>query len=347
MRPLFAIGLGVLVTALVLEVVLQCLPVVSGLRMEDSSAAVPFNRYLPRQPYVYSHGWALANARRGMTNAQGYSNSADFQDGAAVLVAGDSFIESLMLDYADTVQGNLDRALGGNVYAAAGSGNGLADGLEMLRYYQPRLHPRTVVLFVDAGNLNELLAPAQRGHSYFVVSGQAVSVVHNPYVESKVKRLVAHSALARYVYYNLKLSDWLLSKLQNSKPAGAAGAVPAGAREAALEFYLTQLRQAGGATTRIIFLVDGERNVLYEPGRAQPQWHGDNRSVFMARARQHGYAVVDMQPVFAQHWAVRRERMDFLPMDGHWNKVAHGLAAQQLLPLLATATMPSPAAAGN
>ena len=72
MRPLFAIGLGVLVTALVLEVVLQCLPVVSGLRMEDSSAAVPFNRYLPRQPYVYSHGWALANARRGMTNAQGY-----------------------------------------------------------------------------------------------------------------------------------------------------------------------------------------------------------------------------------------------------------------------------------
>lgn len=347
MRPLFAIGLGVVATALVLEVVLQCLPVVSGLRMEDSSAAMPFNRYSPHQPYVYSHGWALANARRGMTNAQGYTNSADFQDGAAVLVVGDSFIESLMLDYADTLQGNLDRALGGKVYAAAGSGNGLADGLEILRYYQPRLHPRTVVLFVDAGNLNELLAPAQRGHSHFVVSGQAVSAVHNPYVESKVKRLVAHSALARYVYYNLKLSDWILSKLQSSKSAGTAAASTADARAAALEFYLTQLRQAGGAATRLIFLVDGERNVLYGPGHVQPQWHGDNRDFFMARARQHGYAVVDMQPVFAQHWALRRERMDFLPMDGHWNKVAHGLAAQQLLPLLAAAPAPVPAVAGN
>ncbi|KAB8054435.1 hypothetical protein GCN74_24765 [Janthinobacterium sp. FT14W] len=347
MRPLFAIGLGVVATALVLEVVLQCLPVVSGLRMADSSSAVPFNRYLPGQPYVYSHGWALANARRGVTNAQGYNNSADFQEGAAVLVLGDSFVESLMLDYADTVQGKLDQVLGGKVYAAAGSGNGLADGLEMLRYYQPRLHPRTVLLFVDAGNLNGLLAPAQRGHSNFVVDGQAVSVAHNPYAESKVKRLVAHSALARYVYYNLKLSDWLLSKFQGGKPAGAAAAAPAGAREAALEFYLAQLRQAGGAATRIIFLVDGERNLLYEPGHAKPQWHGDNRAFFLERARRHGYAVADMQPVFAQHWALRRERMDFLPMDGHWNKVAHALAAQQVLPLLAADGPPPPGIAGN
>jgi hypothetical protein len=41
-----------------------------------------------------------------------------------------------------------------------------------------------------------------------------------------------------------------------------------------------------------------------------------------------------MQPVFAQHWAALHERMDFLPSDGHWNSVAHWLAAQQVAPLL-------------
>lgn len=341
MRSLFVIGLGVMVTALVLEVFLQCMPVVSGLRMADSSVAVPFNRYLPRQHYIYSHGWAMANVQRGVTNLQGYANSAQFQDGATVLVVGDSFIESLMLDYADTVQGNLDKALGGKVYAAASSGNGLADAMEMVRYHQPQLHPRNVVLFVDSGDLSDILAPAQRGHSNFVVTANGVTVAHSPYVESKVKRLVSYSALARYVYYNLKLSDWVMSKVRRSGTVAAVEMDPSRARAAAIDYYLTQLRDVGaGAGTRFIFLIDGDRKALYGPGPVKPMWHGDDREFFMAYVRKYGYAVIDMQPVFAQHWASRRERMDFLPMDGHWNKVAHRLAAQQILPLLDTAASP-------
>ena len=84
----------------------------------------------------------------------------------------------------------------------------------------------------------------------------------------------------------------------------------------------------------MVFVVDGERNTLYEPKKGKPSWHGDDRQVFMAQARQHGHVVVDMQPVFEEHWRQRAERLDFLPMDGHWNKVAHGLAAQHVMPLL-------------
>jgi len=35
--------------------------------------------------------------------------------------------------------------------------------------------------------------------------------------------------------------------------------------------------------------------------------------------------------VFEQHWAVQHERLDWLPMDGHWNPAAHALAAQATL----------------
>ncbi|MGK5076167.1 hypothetical protein [Janthinobacterium sp. ZB1P44] len=334
MRSSITIGIGVLLMALALEAVLQCLPVSSGLRLAQSSASVPLSRYLPRQEYVYSHGWALSNARRGVTNGQGFANSAEFKPDPAVLLLGDSFVESLMLDYPDTLQGELDRMLGGAVVSAASSGNGLADTLEMLRHYAPRLHPRNVVVLIDSGNLNNLLLPAPRSHNQFVAGPDGVRTVHVDYVESKLKRWLAHSALVRYTYYNLKLPDWI-SSLRREAHAPVADDTGAAARDQMLAYYFAQIKALPGAADRqMVFVVDGERNTLYEPKKGKPSWHGDDRQVFMAQARQHGHVVVDMQPVFEEHWRQRGERLDFLPMDGHWNKVAHGLAAQHVMPLL-------------
>ncbi|MGK5020544.1 hypothetical protein [Janthinobacterium lividum] len=329
-----------LLMALVLEVVLQCLPVSSGLRLDQSSPSMPLSRYMPGQHYVYSYGWALSNARRGVTNRQGFANSADFQPDAAVLVLGDSFVESLMLDYPDTLQGALDSMLGGAVYSAASSGNGLADTLELLRYYAPRLHPRNVVVLIDSGNLNNLLLPASRSHNQFVAGPDGVRTVHVEYVESKLKRWMAHSALVRYAYYNLKLPDWISSLLRVAPMTGGFNAAPA-ARDQMLDYYFRQIKAVQGvANMKIVFVIDGERNTLYEPKKGKPTWHGDDRQVFMAQVRRNGHTVVDMQPVFEEHWRQRGERLDFLPMDGHWNKVAHGMAAQQVRQVLLPATQP-------
>jgi len=35
-----------------------------------------------------------------------------------------------------------------------------------------------------------------------------------------------------------------------------------------------------------------------------------------------------------RNWNDKHERMDFLPMDGHWNPVAHKLAAEEITKLL-------------
>lgn len=330
---------------LALELLLQCLPVLSSMRFAPSDAHTPLSRYLPRQPYVFSRGWAFDNARHGVTNAQGYANSADFRAGANVLVIGDSYIESLMLDYPDSLQGRLDAALHGGVYAAASSGDGLADGLENLAHYLPQLQPRMVVLFVEASDVADLLAPASRGHSAFDVSQAGVRLRHIPYAEGAAKRWIARSALLRYLYYNLRLPDWLdgkleLFKLQLFKPARAA-ATPAGhgtgrsaERNAALDWYLAQVRrQADASGAAMVFLLDGDRNGLYAPAQVRPRWAVD-RVWFMQAARRRGFAVIDMQPVFARHWQDQRERLDFLPQDGHWNGAAHALAARQVLDLM-------------
>lgn len=335
---------GMVAAVLALELLLQCLPVWTSLRFAASDAQTPLSRYLPRQPYVFSRGWAFDNARHGVTNAQGYANSADFRAGANVLVIGDSFIESLMLDYPATLQGRLDAALHGGVYAAASSGDGLADGLENLTHYLPQLRPRMVVLFVEASDVADLLAPASRGHSAFDVSPAGVRLRHVPYAEGAAKRWIARSALLRYLYYNLRLPEWLdgkmeLFKLNLFKPARAAAAPGTDTgrsadRNAALDWYLAQVRrQADASGAAMVFLLDGDRNRLYTPAQPRPRWAAD-RAWFMQAARRRGLAVIDMEPVFARHWQESRERLDFLPQDGHWNGAAHALAARQVLDLL-------------
>lgn len=348
MRVCYGIGLGVLAVVLALELLCRCLPVVSGLRVEPTGGEQRFSRYLPRLPYTYSFGWALDNARHGRTNAQGFNNSADFQDNARVLVIGDSFIESLMLDYPQTVQGNLDRLLGGGVFAASASGNGLADSLELARYYVPRIHPANVVLFVEETDVGGLLDAPGRGHSGFVLTPAGPAIEHHPYREAQAKQLALRSALVRYVYYNLKLRDWIQAQWADAAPAATPAPVHEGGlgqRAIALRYYLAQLRQLGdSAGVRFIFVVDGNRKAMYAGQTGAHLWPGQDRELFIAAARGAGFAVVDTQPVFSRHWAALHERVDFLPMDGHWNAVAHQLVAQQLLPLLAPALPRAPAA---
>lgn len=332
---IFSAGiLGAVVATLALEALFQLLPVDSGLRLQPTTAEMPFIRALSRSPYAYSHGWAMTNARQGKVNQEGFNNSLDFADHAKVLVIGDSYIESFMLTYSDTVQGHLAHQLKGDVYAAAASGNGLADSLVLARYYAPRIHPRNIVLFIRHVATSGILLPPDRGHSGFRVDGEGVEVTHNPYFESQLKQLVLKSALARYIYCNLKASILLAPAFGRSD--GQSHVVSGLAdRNRALTYYFDELQLLGRQLgTHIIFLVDGARKEIYA-GDSGKTWVSDDREYFIVQAREAGFTVVDMQPVFVKHWAAVHERMDFLPNDGHWNSVAHRLAAEQVAPLLA------------
>lgn len=331
MRFYSSVGVGAMLLALVLELLLQAMPVNSGARMATSSADAPFSRYLPRQNFVYSHGWALTNHRQGTTNREGFVNSRDFDAEKGLLVVGDSYIEAFMLPYQDTLQGRLDVALHGKTYSAAASGNGLADTLALVRHFGPKLHPANIVVYVDPSETRLLVSTPPRGHSGFVRKGDAIVIEHSVYVESRIKQLLIHSALARYVYYNLKLPEWAAAR--NFWPVISAPApfLVAEDRAKVLEFYFSAMR-AAAADSRVFFLIDGERACVYTgKSNADAVALREASRLFARIASRHGFEVIDMQPLFERHWATHGELMDYLPMDGHWNRVAHQLAADALL----------------
>jgi hypothetical protein len=302
--------------------------------MAETDQVKPFARYLPRQHYSYSHGWTLLNAKSGISNDQGFTNSPNFAGESEVLIIGDSFIESLMLDFPETVQGRLGTALGGNVFAAAASGNGLADSLKLAEFYVPRIRPRAVVFFVKPSELSALTSPPSRGHNGFIEVGGAVAVLHIDYKESDLKQLIQKSALARYMYYNLKFPDWLSNAVRIGRPSETSVVkVEPTLQKKVLNYYFSELQKlAGGGQLQIVFLIDGDRQSIYGGKPSQKAvWTETDRELFLREAPMYGYEVVDMQPVFQRHWTQRHERMDYLPADGHWNPVAHKLAADELL----------------
>lgn len=332
MRFWVGICIGATLAALAIETAMQFLPVNSGMRLANTDDAMPFSRRLPGQRFVYSHGWSLLNARSGAVNNQGFGNSPDFGDSADIIVIGDSYIEGFMLSYPETIQGLLNNALGGGVVAAAASGNGLADSLSIAKFYAPKLHPTTLVLFIEPSDLSLLNAPPLRGHSAFVDGAGGVQLVHQPYKELASKELVRRSALARYLRYNLKATE-LISAPRRKGESSAESMSGKLLRESYLRYYFSELQSlASSCHLTVIFLMDGDRGALYSKNTAvRSVWDQDDKQVFMNLAAEYRHEVIDMQPVFAGHWANSHERMDYLPADGHWNPVAHRLAAAEVL----------------
>lgn len=335
MRFYLSILAGLLAFLLLLEGVLHILPVNSGVRVAAVSEADPISHYLPNQPYVYSHGWALTNHQRGTTNAQGFANSPDFAGQGGLLVVGDSYIEAFMLPYQHTLQGQLDTALHGNVLAAAASGNGVADTLHLVRHYAPVLKPKTIVIFIKPTDLDALLEQPKRGHSGFRLQGREVSLVLAPYTEMTSKRMLLQSAILRYGYYNLKFTEFIGNTLNHlsgvGNPGDFKGVVQEADNEKVLDYYFAQLKLAA-PDSRLIMLIDGDREGIYS---GQHSAKSQRIMQYIATLEREAVAnkveLINMHPVFVSHWQARRERMDFLPMDGHWNPVGHRLAAGQVL----------------
>lgn len=339
MRFFLGISLGVVACLVLLEGLLRFLPVNSGIRMDATSMEKPFSSHLPNQQYLYSYGWAMGNVRHGVTNSRGFTNSPNSSKKGGVLVIGDSFIESLMHDFPNTVQGHLEEKFPEKVQAISASSNGLADSLQILKYFTPEIEPTVAVLFVETTDVSLLLQKPDVGHNGFIITDKtAVSITHDPYTESPKKVIALRSALVRYLYYNLKAVIRAMKLSQsvfgNTQVSDDSDHLPE--KEVVLNYYFSQLRSLSAANHfRVVLLLDGDRKAIYSNGH-DLLWKPEDRQLFLNMALKYGLDVVDMQPAFERHWEQKHERMDFFPMDGHWNSVAHKLAADEVIKLLNT-----------
>lgn len=339
LRPVAWLALGVGVALLALELGLRLMPVSMGLYRTQQYERWPLQSYEPGKPYTYSHTWALRNAHRGTTNNYGHIAPFDFRKNAGpVIVMGDSFVEALMNDYGDTLQGRLGSRLGAidRVYGLGVSGLSISEYLAQSRLARGEFGPTAAVIMISDGDLTQSTVPGV-GHYHFAFERGSVALRYNPlYGETVVKTIRRHIgevSLYRYLEANLgfsldRFSRWV--RFQPSPPAEPAAREPSSLRPV-VDYFLDQLAPALGVAPRcVVFLLDSDRYAIYKPELATKRIDApDLRSYFVEQARARGFHAVDLDPVFRKAYADQRLKFDYWPIDRHWNALGHDLAADQ------------------
>lgn len=339
--------MGMLILA---EVILQFLPVNQGLRAQAVDAESPVFRFEANRTAIWSEGWNFEIVNRVHVNNDGFVNNQDYEPDAMtplLAIIGDSYIEAGMVPFAETVSGRLSSEVGGRVrvYSFAASGAGLTQYLVWANYARARYRPQAFVINIIANDFSESLwhRGQSPGFHHFERQADGTAVLRRvDYQPSFSRRMLRQSALAMYLVTNVKIqallnfSTWNLSSRDRrwsaNVPYESTGAELADYRWAVDRFLDALPESVGVEPSAVLLVLDGIRPDIYDPALAtdapKSTW-GIMRRYVMDQARSRGFDVVDLQPIFASHYALMRQRFEY-PHDGHWNYLGHELAVRAI-----------------
>ena len=167
LSKLTLLAAGALTALILLEGVFRLLPVRMGPYRTEQYERWPLEAYQPDQPYTYSKSWQFLNVRHGVTNNYGHIANFDYrQRSHPVVVIGDSFVESLMNPYEDTLQGQLGARLGSreSVYGLGFSGLSASDFLGLSRLAKEEFAPTDLKAVPEAGGIGLWVGRGTEGY---------------------------------------------------------------------------------------------------------------------------------------------------------------------------------------
>lgn len=356
---------GVTVLLAALELTFWILPVREEAPRVAPTASDRMARFLPNEQRRYSAGWDFYIVNDMRTNNAGWWSDIDYvrtADAPLVAVLGDSYVQGDQVPWRDTCHGRLARTLDGavRVYSFGVNGAPLSQYLAQADHARDFYRPDALVMPIIENDFDQSLRwmtwPHRRAR-FFLFEEQADGELAlappgapvAPGLLQGLRRWVyRHSRLARYSAYHVGETLSRVDDEQRRSDASAAGTPddpfretdPAAAhadrvkasRRAVDAFFRILPERSGLDPDQIVFVVDGIRPYRYTEGwehRWDGSYHDVMRRYFMDGARAQGYEVIDMQPVFVDHYRAHGQAFNWL-RDTHWNALAHGLCAQQV-----------------
>lgn len=279
-------------------------------------------------------GWDLRDAQRVSANKQGFAADHDFErDPTAIALIGDSYVESSMLPRESRPGPQLERALanGRRVFAMGSPGSSLLDYADRIRWAQSGFGVRDIVLLVEAGDVRQAVCGSGQVHSACVDSATLQFRRERQAEAPPLKRLMRHSALAQYLFSQLKFEPTRLLRQALEWP-GAEKSVSGPVSEPAeqisqrqratdavlQEFFERALPRLEG---RLVLVVDGSRR----PGSGLSPSLSDERRRLIQAARAAGVHVIDAEPLYRAHAQSSTLSLEVGPHDRHLNAVGIGL----------------------
>jgi SGNH hydrolase-like domain, acetyltransferase AlgX len=356
---LVIVTLSLAVAVLALEIVLRFLPVAWAPAVQPPTPDDPIQRYRANTPFTWSLGWNFEVVTHKRTNAQGFVADYDYDASAKtplVAVAGDSFVEALLVPFAESLTGRLQAMLGnrGRAYAFAQSGSPLSQYVAYARHACARYKPERLVVTIVGNDFDESVYPHRLRdgiyHLYPRPDGRFDYELTPPHAVRLPERVARNSALALYLVRNVGVGS--LVREFGVAPANAAGGPPKyvgntlaaadPARitegEQVIAWFLDALpREACLQPRDIVLVVDAIRPQIYEEaalGAARDSYFGRMRAALMEQARARQFIIVDTEPHFRAAYAKDGQTFEYRN-DGHWNPHGHAVVAAAVREALA------------
>ncbi len=321
---------------LVLEIFFHLLPVSTSTQRGYYTDPVILG-YPPYHHWTWSTGWDLRNVQRLESNNLGYVANRDFEYNTdAVALIGDSFVEASTLAAKDRPGAQLERALGGRpVFAMGNPGTALLDYAERIRFAHTHFGTRDFVVMMERGDVKQSLCGSGNINARCLDPQTLEPRIEKHPPPGPLKRIFRHSALAEYVFGQLKFSPERAWQAVFA-PARATTAKPNPTHSAALtppaktapyidvvtRTFFERIKPY--ATGRLVIVIDSDRSALAK-GQLKPD---PSRTQFIELARSAGATVIDTEPIFQAHFAQSRLSLDVGPSDAHFNPLGVSLVTQ-------------------
>lgn len=330
------LSVGTLIVTLgILEFVLGYFPVMQVTRtLPLTESGRPFDVSTVKNSLISgSQGFDFAHAQTRRTNNYGFFSDFDFEENTLVnLAIGDSFTQAMQVDFTDTFHQLTAAVMGEPFYPLAISGNPLSQYEAYTQQACDTFDINKAVYLIVRNDFDESLYEHRRrsGFFHYRTSDAGVELRPTPFRLDVVKRLITRSNLVRYLYFNLNAGSLLSSrKLATANPAEKQRArqEQLQANLEAIEIFLSRIDKYCLTQEDMIFVVVADRQKMHG-GEPYPNFE-ESRAYFMDKARESGFQVIDLEPVFMAHFAEHGIRFDF-EHDAHWNALGHRLAAEAL-----------------
>ncbi|MEM6781477.1 MAG: hypothetical protein AAF569_06400 [Pseudomonadota bacterium] len=348
------LGLSGFITFLMLEIGLRFLPVAEPLFSQAVTQEQPIARFMPDRTITWSNDWQFSIVNERHINNDGFMNDQNYSandNKPLMAVIGDSYIEAVMVPYEETLYGRLAGVVGDQkrVYSFGASGAPLSQYLIWARYAKQTYKPSMMVFTIVGNDFDESLpqyAVSQTFHHFAEnENGVLEARLLEEYIPSKLRSVIAHSALARYLFFNLKVSQSYnrfkqkLSRQNNAETLYINNVEAFTSEEKlndsyrAISAFFDLLPSYSGLDPKdIVLAIDAPRRFIYSPDMKpeEKSYFEKTREFFIREGRQKGFTVIDMLPAFSRHYSENSQKFEN-ETDWHWNGLGHDVVHQEIL----------------
>ena len=280
-----------------------------------------------------------------------------------ILSIGDSFVEALQVQNAETYHGLLNNYISKNnkiikSSAIGTSGNPLSQYLISAMYANNHItNPESIYIFsIIANDFDESIlgtSAVQYGGRFKLTDdgrNEIIFINRDSSFAVKMRRLIFnYSDLSRYLARNLNISslaytypfcmiaDFPCEQIKNFSANIIDSSESEDNRRFEVSYKATniflsevdKLRNTPLKRGNTIFIVDADRNSIYDENILESEYFKKQRDYFIKKAKNYGFTVIDMESVFAEHYQSNNERFEFIN-DGHWNSLGHKIIAEEI-----------------